>query len=355
MITNKKENSYEKRHSEEVDLIVFFNLIGKAISKVLGFFKGIFNTIFSSIIYALKILFKSWKLVLGILIISFILGFAIEKSKPTVYSTEMLVEPYFNSKYQLFTNINYFNALLASKEKETLKEIFNVNDDVIKEVKGFEIEPGPESENDKLLQYEEFINQLDSISAQDYSYEEFLENRSVYAGRYFLIKAKAYKSNIFKDLEEGILSSFTNDYTSKEMKRRDTLIEIQKQNLLDQLEQVDSLKQFYLDVVKTEASTKKQNVSLGEFTISSNDNSKTREFDLLKEEQRIRNEIKKLEEEKIEQDVIFELISSFQRVGNTTKSWKESYSIIFPVFAFLLLILFFVAKKVITFILNYEE
>ena len=350
-----KELPNHQKQNEEVDLIVFFNLIGNAINRVLNFFKDIFKTIFSSIIYALKTLFKSWKIVLGVLFIAALIGFTIEQSKPTVYSTEMLVEPYFNSKYQLVTNINYFNALIASNENETLKDIFKVNDEVIKDVKGFEIEPGPESENDRLLQYEEFINQLDSIRAQDYTYEEFLENRNVYAGKYFLIKAKAYKSNIFKDLEEGILSSFTNDYTSKEMKRRDTLIEIQKQNLLDQLEQVDSLKQFYIEVVKTEATTKKQNVSLGEFTITSNENSKTREFDLLKEEQRIRNEIKKLEEEKIEQDVIFEVISSFQRVGNSTKTWTERYSIIFPVLAFLLLILFFVAKKVIIFTLNYEE
>jgi len=350
-----KELPNNQKQNEEVDLIVFFNLIGNAINKVIDFFKGILKTIFSSIIYALKALFKSWKIVLGILFVAAVIGYAVEKSRPTIYSTEMLVEPYFNSKYQLVTNINYFNALIANEEKETLKQIFNVNDDVISEVKGFAIEPGPESENDRLLQYEEFINQLDSVRAQEYSFEQFLENRSVYAGKYFLIKASAYKSNVFKDLEEGILSSFTNDYTSKEMKRRDTLIEIKKQNLLDQLIQVDSLKQFYIDVVRTEANNKKQNVTLGEFTITSNENSKTREFDLLKEEQRIRNEIKMLEEEKIEQDVIFEVISSFQRVGNASSSWLEKYSIIFPVLAFLLLILFFISKKVITFTLNYEE
>ncbi|WP_370226883.1 hypothetical protein [Mesoflavibacter sp.] len=350
-----KELPNNQKQNEEVDLIVFFNLIGNAINKVIDFFKGILKTIFSSIIYALKTLFKSWKIVLGVLLIAAIVGYALEKSRPTIYTTEMLVEPYFNSKYQLVTNINYFNALISNNEKETLKEIFKVGDDVINEVRSFEIEPGPETENDKLLQYEEFISKLDSVRAQDYSYEEFLENRSVYAGRYFLIKANAYKSDIFKDLEGGILNSFTNDYTNKEMKRRDTLIEIQKQNLYDQLKQVDSLKQFYIDVVRAEADNKKQNVRLGEFSITSNESSKTREFDLLKEEQKIRNEIKKLEEEKIEQDVIFEVISSFQRVGNASSSWLEKYSIIFPVLAFILLIIFFIAKKVIIFTLNYED
>lgn len=350
-----KELPNNQKQNEEVDLIVFFNLIGNAINKVLDFFKGIFKTLFSAIIYALKTLFKSWKIVLGLLVVAAGIGYAVEKSRPTIYSTEMLVEPYFNSKYQLVTNINYFNALIANKEKETLKQIFKVNDDVIDEVKGFAIEPGPESENDRLLQYEEFINQLDSIRAQEYSYEQFLENRSVYAGKYFLIKASAYKSNVFKDLEEGILSSFTNDYTSKEMKRRDTLIEIQKQNLLDQLKQVDSLQKVYIKVIEQSSDNSKSSFKVGEISISTKDKQTTKEYELLQEEQRIRNELKKLEEEKIEQDVVFELISSFQRVGNVSFSWLEKYSLIFPVLAFVLLVLFFVTKKIITFTLNYEE
>ena len=350
-----KELPNNQKQNEEVDLIVFFNLIGNAINKVLDFFKGIFKTLFSAIIYALKTLFKSWKIVLGLLVVAAGIGYAVEKSRPTIYSTEMLVEPYFNSKYQLVTNINYFNALIANKEKETLKQIFKVNDDVIDEVKGFAIEPGPESENDRLLQYEEFINQLDSVRAQEYSYEQFLENRSVYAGKYFLIKASAYKSNVFKDLEEGILSSFTNDYTDKEMKRRDELLEIEKENLEEQLKQVKELQKVYINVLEKESDNKKSNVTLGELSISTKDKQTTKEFELLQEEQKIRNSIQKIETEKIEQDVVFELISSFQRVGNVSFSWFEKYSVIFPVLAFLLLILFFVAKKIIIFTLNYEE
>ena len=97
------------------------------------------------------------------MLIAAIVGYALEKSRPTIYSTEMLVEPYFNSKYQLVTNIIFFNALISNNEKETLKELFCVGDDVINEVRSFEIEPGPETENDKLLQYEEFISKLDSV------------------------------------------------------------------------------------------------------------------------------------------------------------------------------------------------
>lgn len=350
-----KELPSKPSNNEEVDLIVFFNLIGNAISKVFNFFAGILKAIFSAIIYALKALFKSWKIVLGVMLLAAVLGYALEKTKPTVYSTSMLIEPFYNSKYQLVTNINYFNALIDSKDKEALKKIFKVDDATINQVEGFEIEPGPETENDKLLQYEDFISKLDSVRAQNYSLEEFLDNRSVYSGKYFLIKAYALKADIFKDLEDGIISSFTNDYSKKAIKTRDTLLLVQKQNLEEQLQQVRELQKIYIDVIEKVSDSKTTSFKVGDISISGSDKQKTREYELLQEEQRIRNELKKLEEQKIQEDVVFEIISSFQQVGNATSSWKQKYSLIFPVLAFGLLILFFVAKKVINFTLNYED
>lgn len=350
-----KELPSKPNNNEEVDLIVFFNLIGNTLTKVFNFFAGIIKTVFSAVISALRVLFKSWKIVAGIMILAAIFGYLLEKNKTSVYTSNMLVEPYFNSKYQLVTNINYFNALIANNDRQTLKEIFKVKDSVVEAINGFQIEPGPETENDRILQYESFRSKLDSLRALDFSYEEFLENRSAYSGRYFLIKAFSSKPDIFKELEYGVLTSFTNDYSNREKIRRDTLIEIQRVNLVNQLKSIDSLQRIYINVIEKESDSKKSNVSLGEISISSNDKQVTREYELFKEEQRIRNELKQLEAQKVNQDVVYEVISSFQRVGNVTSSWKQKYSFIFPVLAFVLLVLFFVAKKVITFTLNYED
>ncbi|MGB6268418.1 MAG: hypothetical protein WBF67_05350 [Olleya sp.] len=350
-----KELPSKPGNNEEVDLIVFFNLIGNAISKVFNFFAGILKTIFSTVIYALKVLFKSWKIVLGIMLLAAILGYALEKVKPTVYSTSMLVEPYFNSKYQLVNNIDYFNALIKNNDTKSLKSIFKVDESVINQIEGFEIQPGPETENDRLLQYEEFISKLDSVRAQEYLFDDFIENRSVYSGRYFLIIAYASKPNVFKSLEEGILTSFVNSYSDKAMKRRDDLIKIQKENLDEQLRQVKELQKIYIDVIEKESDRTQSSFKVGDISISGSDKQNTKEYELLREEQRIRNELKQLEEQKIQEDVIFEVLSSFQEVGNKTSSWKEKYSLVFPLLAFGLLILFFAAKKIINFTLNYED
>ncbi|RAJ17891.1 GumC domain-containing protein [Olleya aquimaris] len=350
-----KELPSKPSSNEEVDLIVFFNLIGAAITKVLNFFYKIIKRFFSALMYALKALFKNWKIVLGIMFLAAIVGYGLEKIKPNTYSTSMLVEPYFNSKYQLVNNIDYFNALIKNEDKESLKSIFKVNDEILDKIIAFEIEPGPETENDRLLQYEDFISKLDSVRAQQYSYEDFIENRSVYSGRYFLIKAYASKPNIFKDLEEGILSSFVNNYSNKAMKRRDELLKVQKENLEEQLRQVKELQKVYIDVIEKESDNKQNSLKVGDISISGSDKQNTKEYELLREEQRIRNELKQLEEKKIEEDVIFEVISSFQEVGNVSRTWKDRYMIIFPLLSFVLLVLYFIAKKVITFTLNYED
>ncbi|WGD35781.1 hypothetical protein [Olleya sp. YS] len=350
-----KELPSKPNNNEEVDLIVFFNLIGAAITKVLNFFYNILKRFFSALMYALKVLFKKWKIVLGVLVLAAILGYGLEKIKPKTYSTSMLVEPYFNSKYQLVNNIDYFNALIKNEDKQSLKSIFKVEDAIIDEILAFEIEPGPETENDRLLQYEDFISKLDSVRAQQYSFEDFIENRSVYSGRYFLIKAYASKPNIFKDLEEGILSSFVNNYSNKAMKRRDELLVVQKENLEEQLKQVKELQKVYIDVIEKESDSKQSSLKVGDISISGSDKQNTKEYELLREEQRIRNDLKQLEEKKIQEDVIFEVISSFQEVGNVSRTWKDRYMFIFPIISFVLLILYFISKKVITFTLNYED
>ncbi|MEM5539426.1 MULTISPECIES: hypothetical protein [unclassified Olleya] len=350
------ENNKEiKSNNEEEDLVVFFNLIGNAFNKLLNNIFRILKYIFSVLIFTLRFFITKWKIILGIVLLAAVIGYALEKTKPTAFQAEMLVEPYFNSKFQLVNNIDYFNALIASGDTQSLQKIFKIDKETVSAINGFSIEPGPETENDKLLQYENFIAQLDSVRAQEYSYEDFISNRSEYAGKFFLIKAYASRANVFKDLEDGILTSFVNNYSNKAMKRRDDLINIQKENLEDQLQQVKDLQNIYINVIERESNNKEKSFKIGDISISGSDGQKTREYELLQEEQRIRNELKKLEEQKIEEDVVFEVISSFQEVGNISSHWKEKYSIIFPILSLVILILFFMIRKIIVYTLNYEE
>ncbi|MCX7551317.1 hypothetical protein [Xanthomarina sp. F2636L] len=354
MNENYKENK-SSNNSEEIDLVVIFSLIGKGINNIISFIKSIFKSILTVIVYTLRAFIVNFKIIILTMILAGVLGYVLDKLKPESYASTMLVKPYFESKYQLITNINYFNALIENENYNTLSSLFVLSEDEVKDIKEFDIKPGPETENERILQFENFIKNVDSIRAKDINYDDFVENRSIYSSDFFEISVTALKKDIFPKLEEGLNNSFTNIYSLKKMKKRDSLIAIQKANIIDQIAQVDSLQKIYITVLKDESQQKPTEFSLGGegFSLSS-DKTKTREYDLLNTEMKLRNDLKQLEEKKIEEDVFFDVISSFQEVGNKSSEWYEKYTLIFPILAFMLLCVVYFSRITIVYVKNYE-
>ena len=63
----------DKNASEEVDLGVLFNAIGRFFQKYLSFITFAFHKSYSLIIYSLKIVIKYYKIIIPVIIISFFL------------------------------------------------------------------------------------------------------------------------------------------------------------------------------------------------------------------------------------------------------------------------------------------
>ena len=340
--------------SEEVDLGVLFRAIGRLFDKLYSFIKSIFKSILSLLVFLLSAFLQNFKIIAIVMILAGVLGFTLERFSPKLYRSEMFVKPYFDSKYQLVKNIDYFNALISNKDHKALSTIFSIPEEDTKAIVEFEINIGPESENDKIKQYDEFLNSIDSIRAQDISFDDFIENRNIYSSDFYEISVKAEKKDIFRKLEQGLNSSFENTYSEKKMKKRDSLIYIQKESIKASLRSVDSLQKVYIGVLEEEAKSQKNSLSLGEgFTIEPSE-SKTREFELLNKELKLRDELRLLEEKKVEEDVFFDIVSGFQEVGSISRDLVNRYSIVFPILAFIVMFLIFATKRIINFVKNYE-
>src|SRR5690606_4556923 len=349
------KNLPEPNTSEEVDLGQLFHLIGNAFNRLIAFIASIFKAIFSVVIYTLRAFIVDFKIILITMVLAGVLGYVLDKVKPASYTSTMLVKPYFESKYQLITNINYFNALIENENYETLSTLFEIPEEEVQNIGEFDIQPGPETENDRILQYENFIKNVDSVRAQNISFEDFVENRSIYSSDFFEISVTALKKDIFPKLENGLNNSFTNIYSLKKMKKRDSLIAIQKTNILEQIAQVDSLQKIYIKVLEDESQSKPTEFSIGGEGFSlSKDKTNTKEYELLATEMKLRDQLKQLEEKKIEEDVFFDVISSFQDVGNRTSEWYQKYTLIFPAIAFVLLCVVYLSRKTVTYVTHYE-
>ncbi|GAA0737219.1 hypothetical protein [Gaetbulibacter jejuensis] len=348
------KNLPEHTPSEEIDLIQIFNMIGGLFSRLYNFIKSIFKSIFSIFIYALRAIIVNFKIIAIVVVISGVIGFALEKTRPDVYTSQMLVKPYFDSKFQLVTNINYYNALIGERDHKQLTEIFGIKGEDAEKLIKFEIHPGPENENDQIKQYDTFLKGLDSIRAQEVEFEEFLENRSIYSGDIFEINVQSFKKDIFRSLEDGLNSTFTNTYSIKKMEKRDSLIAIKKQRILSSIRVVDSLKQVYVNVMEEESKSKDGSYTTRDGLSFIQEKTNTREYDLLQEEIKLRRELSELESQKVEEDVFFDTLSSFQDVGAKYTTIWERYSLIFPLLAFLVMCIIYQSVKIIKYVNSYE-
>ena len=346
----------KQQPSDEVDLGQLFNAIGRLFDRFFRFIGSIFKAIFSFFVFLLKVIIDNFKLIAIVMVIAFIGGYALEKMKPKVYASQMLVKPYFDSKYQLVNNINYYNTLIRTQSHAELAIVFNISEEASKELINFEVKPGPESDNEKVKAYGEFLESIDSASAATFTYREFIKNRNIYSGDLFEIDVESTKKDVFKSLEKGLNSTFKNTYSVRQKQKRDTLIEIQKSNLLASLNSVDSLSKVYISVLKEESRKGSTKISFGQgLSLEPESKSKTKEFELLSREVEFRNKLAVLEEMKVEEDTFFDTVSSFQEVGNITSKFNTKYTLVFPLIGFLILTIIFIIKRTIKFVRDYEK
>ncbi len=344
----------QEPQNEEVDLGQLFNAIGRLFEKLFVFIGKLFKGLFSAIIFALKPLVNNFKLVAIVLMVAAILGFITEKFRKPVYSSSMLVRPYFDSKYQLANNVNYFNALIGSGSLNELSTIFEIDTITASELIGFEIKIGPETPNDLLKEYNDYIKSIDSTLAKDIPYEDYVENRDIISGNIFSIKAKSGTNDIFTSLERGFDKTFENKYSKKLKDIRDKTISIKTKVYKDELKKIDSLQKIYFEVMKSESENVRATIGLEGTIPLTTQKTNTREYDLFQREMIIRDSLKILEQELIKENDYYDILSSFEEVGSRETQLFSKYSIIFPSIAFLIMIVGYTILKIFNFIKEYE-
>jgi hypothetical protein len=344
----------QQPQNEEVDLGQLFNAIGKLFEKLFKFIGSIFKGIFSAIIFTIKPLVENFKLVVSAIVIAAVLGFILQKSKDPVYYSEMVVKPNFDSKYQLSKNIDYFNALIGSENLTELSNIFDIDTLSAKALVGFDLDVGPETQNDLFVEYDEYVMSIDTSLVDELSYVEYIKNRDLLSSRLFAIKAKSYKRDIFSNLDEGFRKTFENDFAKHQKKVRDTMAAIEREILKRQLARLDSIQNTYLEVKIKESERGDLSLNLGNTMPLQEEKAETQEYELFQKEQEIGRVLTKLEQEIAEENTYYDVLSGFDRVGIKDKSIKQRYIFLFPLLILGLFIFYFLMVKAFNYIKNYE-
>jgi len=351
------ESENNKNKSEEVDLIVLSKLIGRTFNKFFQFIASVFKFLFSIFILFVKLIIINWKLILSVVLVSFIVGNFLETRTPRFYQSEMIVKPYFESKYQLIENIDYFNALIEIHDYNQLDKIFNI--DSLKKIDvsdlvSFNIKLGPETESEKMEQFLKFAKNLDSFVVKKENYEQFIENRINISGEVFVITAKTLNKNIFKNIESGIKSSFINDYSKSKRLKDSLLYIIKKKSIEKSIVQIEKLQDIYIKVLENQSESARP-VSANEFLITKENELNTKEFELFEKQLELENTLTNLEEKRIIKDAFVDNISSFQLVKKPDKIFKEMYSLTLPLISLGFLGLLYILSQLVIYAKNYGE
>jgi hypothetical protein len=344
----------QPRHDEEVDLGQLFNAIGRLFNKLFLFFGKIFKGLFSIIIYGLKPIVNNFKLVATILVLSAVLGFFAEKFNEPVYVSDMLVRPFYDSKYQLANNVNYFNALIGSGNIIKLATVFDIDTVAAKDLLGFEIEIGPETQNDLLKEYAGFIKSIDSALAAVVTYKQFIDNRDILEGTVFSIKVRSKSNDIFPRLEKGFIKTLKNEYSKKLKEKTDSIYLVEKTTYETQIRRIEEIQNIYLEIKSKESLENREEISVSGLLPLTQEKSETKEYELFQEELKIRRDLRLLEGKIIEESQYYDILSGFEEVGSIEGRIYKKYSLLFPLIALSCMILIFFSFKAFNFIKTYD-
>ncbi|MFK7832137.1 MAG: hypothetical protein AB8B52_02565 [Winogradskyella sp.] len=343
----------EPSQNEEVDLGQLFNAIGNLFQRLFNFIGSIFKGIFSAIIYAIKPLVDYFKWVGPIVVIAAVLGYIYDNSKEPIYYSDMVVKPYFDSKYQLSNNVDYFNTLISAKNVTELASIFELDTVQAKNLVSFELEAGPETQNDLFVEYDLYIEAIDTSIVDELTYPEYVKNRDFFSGTIFTINAKAKKNDIFTKLQEGFRKTFENDLSRYKKHIRDTVAHIERLSLTNELLRLDTIQNTYLQVLKNQSQKGELSLALGNLPLQE-EKAVTREFELFIRGQEIMKNLNELNQTVAEKNTYFEVLAPFDRLGSEDRSILQRSLIVFPILIIILFMSFFVVIKVFKFIKNYK-
>jgi len=347
MSTNQKQQNNE----EEVDLGSLFIIIGKGFSKFFNFIGSIFKGIFDFLIEILLFLKKNIIKIGLATIFGAVCGFLLQSNSPEKYGSDLLLEPNFKSVMQLYNNIQFYNDLVKQKDTIGLVNTFNLSKEEAASLKKFTVEPIV-NDNDIINGYDEFITEVDTATVSSYSFEEFKASFSNYDYKIHKVQVISEKNNVFKKLENKIISSIVENKYFKRLK------ELTNENLnrtdsvyRENLAQIDSLRKVYMTVMIEEA--KKQ--STGTSIDLGGEKRTTKELELFETNRRINSDLKDLADQKAAEFEVINVISNFQPVGYEIKGVTKNYTFILGALSAALMIVFLLLLKLNKFLDNYKK
>ncbi|MDG2349440.1 MAG: hypothetical protein P8L65_02035 [Flavobacteriaceae bacterium] len=341
-----KEVKSPQNNSEEVDLVQLLKLIGSGFKSIAIFIGHILNKFFFVFVW---IVFFTKKNILILIISAFVgllFGYIVEYKMGPLYKSSMIIKQNYNTGKSLYNSLEYFNGLLAEGDFDALSKELLIDTSYISSIKDFKMESFI-TENQRYVEYNNYLKGLDSVLASEYDYDTYLEeiDESIYKTQ--LLTIRATSNDNFNLVFKAISSKMnTIPFFQREQERDIRELENTALALNAAIRESDSLQKTYKKVLENTLDL--ENGSQTSITFEgTDDNNRTREYELYKSNIGLRKELVSIERAKENKEYVVETLSNTPSKGfidntvevmNITLQFKLFSTFIFTVIAFLTLI-----------------
>ena len=340
-------------NADEVDLGQLFLIIGRGFQKLFDFIGSIFKGIFHVFILFLLLLQKNFLILILAAVIGAGGGFLIDIFKTPKYISKMVVKPNFDSTQQLYNNIEFYDELAKEQDSLTLSSVLDVSVLEASRIKDVSITPY-QDDNQKFKLYNTFLKDLDSAVAQTVDFEDYLENFNMMNVRFHEVSIVTTDREIARKTQSAIIESVaSNDYFKLQKSTSDANIKLQGKIYKEQLAEIDSLQQFYRELMIKEV---EKNVSGTNIDLSSSDvATQSKELALLKERDSVKIKLVELNSERADKSAIVNVISDFPDRGVKMKGFWNSYKIVLPSMLIGIVVFILLLLRMNTFLNDYTK
>ena len=344
--------------SEEVDLGQLFQMIGNGFRRLFQFIGSILKQLFLAFVWFVFFLKKRAIILLIAAAVGLALGLVLNKTSPPIYKSSISVKQNYPTGENLYGSIEYYNGLLKDRDYEVLGRVLGIGEDVSNEIVEFSIEPII-TDNDRVVMFDKYITELDSLAASKVEYEAFIDNIEDYKHRNQQISIKSTTRANFKAVFTNIVENINSNSFFKNEQAKDIFeLEESKAAIEQALVQSDSLQRTYKRVLEQQTDAK-SGAEIGITFEGDNDIDKTREYDLYLNDIRLRKELVDINRQLNDIENIVDAISSKQESGfvDNTKEllgMKLSSRTYYPCLFFLLAFVVLLGMEFFKFIEKYK-
>ncbi len=344
-MTQKNSSGYQPQ--EEVDVLSFFQALGKFFSSIGTAIKSLFKLLFHVLIFLPYVYLKRFgKIVIPLLILAIIAGFYLDSGEKAVsYKAEILVSPNYDSGKELYTTIDYLNSLVEAGEYAQLGNVLGLDSARASAYLNFSIEPNV-NERITVRDYQQYISYMDSSVVEIMKYDKYGQSFSKQPFDYPQQKITVIASE--PDVFEPLNNFFGTFLDQKKLfdQRRGVRLAMIKENIgtvQKTLAQTDSLRKAIDIAIKNlgkSSSSQGQNIIVGTSHITFPET----QYDLFTKKQELMNQLNKLKRDLVESEHVLILNSLFPKQGHYYSPISHQYKFLLPllvVLLFLIVVYFF--------------